>query len=94
MIGAIDSTLRRFTFRITLDYLTPVQSPTAFRAFFGLDAPPEVEEPGLTPGYFAVVRRKAEILGHLQDPEALAGSLRGECEAKPGHRGRIGFRNL
>ena len=48
----------------------------------------------MTPGDFAVVRRKAQILGHLQDPAALAGLLRVECEAKPGHRGKIGFRNL
>ena len=86
--------LRRFTFKIALDYLTPGQSRAAFRAYFGIEAPPEVEElTTLTPGDFAVVRRKAEILGHLQDPEALARLLRGECEAKPGHRGKIGFRN-
>ena len=86
------ATLRRFTFKIALDYLTPVQSKVAFRAYFGTEAPPDIEElANLTPGDFAVVRRKAEILGHLQDPRALAGLLRGECEAKPGHRGRIGF---
>ena len=30
------ATLRRFTFKIALDYLTPGQSQVAFRAFFGL----------------------------------------------------------
>ena len=75
-----------------LDYLTAVQSKAAFRAFFDLEAPPEVEAlVNLTPGDFAVVRRKAEILGHLRDPEGLAGLLRAECEAKPGHRGTLGF---
>ena len=86
------ATLRRFTFKIALDYLTTGQSRTAFGAYFGIEAPPEVEElTTLTPGDFAVVRRKGKILGHLKDPEALAGLLRAECEAKPGHRGRIGF---
>ena len=86
------ATLRRFTFKVALDYLTPVQSKAAFRAFYDLEAPPEVEAlVNLTPGDFAVVRRKAEILGHLRDPEAMARLLRAECAAKPGHRGRIGF---
>ena len=89
------ATLRRFTFKIALDYLTPVQSGAAFRAFFGIEAPQEIEElTTLTPGDFAVVRSKAEILGHLQDPAALAGLLGAECEAKPGHRGRIGFAGM
>ena len=86
------ATLRRFTFKIALDYLTPGQSKAAFHAFFGIEAPPEIEELAtLTPGDFAVVRRKAEVLGHLRDPQSLAELLRSECEAKPGHRGRIGF---
>ena len=86
------ATLRRFTFKVSLDYLTAVQSKAAFRAFFDLEAPPEVEAlVNLTPGDFAVVRRKAEILGHLRDPEGLAGLLRAECEAKPGLRGTLGF---
>ena len=38
-----------------------------------------------------MVRRKAVILGDLQDPEALAELLGVECEAKPGHRSKIGF---
>ncbi len=87
------ATLRRFTFKIALDYLTPVQSKAAFRAYFGIEAPPDVEDlTTLTPGDFAVARRKAEILGHLEDAAALAGLLRAECASKPGHRGRIGFR--
>ena len=86
------ATLRRFTFKIALDYLTSDQAGAAFRAYFESEAPPEIEELStLTPGDFAVVRRKAEILGQLQDPGAIAGLLRSECEAKPGHRGRIGF---
>ena len=65
---------------------------TPFRAYFGIEARPAIGElTTLTPGDFAVARRKAEILGHLQDPRAPTGLLRAECEAKPGHRGRIGL---
>ena len=86
------ATLRRFTFKIALDYLTPDQSQAAFHTYFALEAPPEIGDLStLTPGDFAVVRRKAEILGHLQDAKALAELLRAECEAKPNHSRRMGF---
>ena len=88
------ATLRRFTFKIALDYLTAGQSEAAFRIYFGIEAPAEVENlANLTPGDFAVVRRKAEILGHLEDAKALAQLLAAECEAKPGHRRKIGFQS-
>ena len=88
------ATLRRFTFKIALDYLTPSQSKGAFHTYFGIEAPAEVENlANLTPGDFAVVRRKAEILGHLEDPKALAQLLAAECEAKPDHRRKIGFQS-
>ena len=46
----------------------------------------------LTPGDFAVVRRKAEILGRLQEPDALVAMLHAECDAKPDRPRAIGFR--
>ena len=86
------ATLRRFTFKIALDYLTSDQSQAAFHTYFALEAPPEIGDlSSLTPGDFAVVRRKAEILGHLQDAKALAELLRAECEAKPNHSRKMGF---
>ena len=87
------ATLRRFVFKIALDYLTPEQAATAFRRYFGLAAPaPLASLATLTPGDFAVVRRKAEVLGQLEDPQALIAMLRAECDAKrEGTRG-IGFR--
>ena len=86
------ATLRRFTFKIALDYLIPDQSQAAFRTYFALEAPPEIGDLStLTPGDFAVVHRKAEILGHLQDAKALAELLRSECEAKPERSGKMGF---
>ena len=88
------ATLRRFVFKITLDYLVPEQAATAFRCYFGLAAPvllPSLTT--LTPGDFAVVRRKAEVLRQLEDPQALTAMLCAECDAKrEGMRG-IGFRS-
>ncbi len=87
------ATLRRFDFKITLDYLGPGQATAAFRTFFDLTPPAGITDlASLTPGDFAVVRRKAEILDKLGDPEALAAMLREECEAKPNCPTAIGFR--
>ena len=87
------ATLRRFDFKITLDYLGSRQAMAAFRTFFGLAPPPGITGlASLTPGDFAVVRRKAAILDKLGDPEALATMLREECEAKPNCPTAIGFR--
>ena len=87
------ATLRRFVFKIELDYLAPGQAASAFRGYFGIDAPPEIlEMVTLTPGDFAVVRKKAEILRCLDDPTALGDMLREECDAKPERRRPIGFR--
>ena len=86
------ATLRRFVFKVTLEYLTPAQVVMAFHTLFGL-APPEdtADLTALTPGDFAVVRRKAALLGHLAEPGALAAMLRAECEAKPHRPKAIGF---
>ena len=86
------ATLRRFTFKIALDYLSPEQARVAFRTYFGHEPPAEVASlAALTPGDFAVVRRKAEILDFLSDPCALMGMLHAECEAKPNWSRRVGF---
>ena len=87
------ATLRRFVFKVTLDYLTPVQSEAAFRGYFALTPPAELAALGaLTPGDFAVVRKRAEILGCLDEPASLASMLREECAAKPDQPRPIGFR--
>ena len=87
------ATLRRFTFKAALDYLDPDRACAAFRAYFGMEPPACLRDlAALTPGDFAVVRRKAEILDLLGEPEALAEMLRKECEAKPGTPQVVGFR--
>ena len=84
--------MRRFTFKLTLDYLAPEQAMAAFRHYFALTPPARVADlSNLTPGDCVVVRDRAEVLGLAQDPEALAAMLREECEAKPDRPSRIGF---
>ena len=79
------ATLRRFTFKIALDYLSPEQARAAFHAYFGIEPLSMIDGLAtLTPGDFAVVRRKAEILGCLEEPRVLVGMLGAECKAKPG----------
>ena len=87
------ATLRRFVFKVTLDYLAPEQARAAFRGYFGLEPPAGVAAlTALTPGDFAVVRKQAEVLDCLGEPEALAAMLRAECDAKPDCPRPIGFR--
>lgn len=86
------ATLRRFTFKIALDYLSSKQARAAFRAYFETEPPAEIVGlRNLTPGDFPVVRRKAEILGCLGDAKVLAEMLRAECDVKAGCPQRIGF---
>ena len=83
----------RFDFADWGSYGAPGQADAAFRAYFGLEPPAQLQDlAALTPGDFAVVRRKAEILDVLDEPEELARMLREECEAKPGHPQVVGFR--
>ena len=85
--------LGRFVVKVTLGYLAPDQVEAAFRGYFALAPPAGLSTlTALTPGDFAVVRRKAEILGQLQEPDALAEMLRAECDAKPDRPRVIGFR--
>ena len=88
------ASLRRFTFKVKLGYLTPEQAEQAFRFFFDLEPPAGLSGIRiLTPGDFAVVRRKAEIRGRLDDARALVGMLQRECDAKPDRTATVGFRD-
>jgi len=86
------ASLRRFTFKIRFGFLDKRQVQNAFVLFFGLTAPPRVRSmESLTPGDFAVVRRRATLLGFIADSEALADALFQEMDAKPYVSKRIGF---
>ncbi len=84
-------TLRRFVFKIRLDYLASGQVSAAFRNYFDLPPPQSLALlTTLTPGDFAVVHRKAGVLGLLQDADALAENtecrVRGQAELAKCHR--------
>ena len=86
------ATLRRFTIKVKLDYLTSAMAEVAFRSFFDLAPPTSLSDlAALTPGDFAVVRNRAEILDVLHDAQSLVEMLRAECAAKPDRANPIGF---
>jgi SpoVK/Ycf46/Vps4 family AAA+-type ATPase len=86
------ATLRRFLFKIKFLPMRPDQAREAFRRSFGLEAPRGLEAlEGLAPGDFALVARKARVLGLREAAELLA-MLEAELAAKAGGvRRRIGF---
>jgi SpoVK/Ycf46/Vps4 family AAA+-type ATPase len=86
------ATARRFLFKVRFLPMDEGQIAAAFFKAFGTEAPRSILKlEFLTPGDFAVVARKAEVLGE-RDPKQLALWLEEEVAAKPeGKRARIGF---
>ncbi|MEO8812024.1 MAG: ATP-binding protein [Caulobacteraceae bacterium] len=86
------ATARRFLFKVRFLPMTADQAREAFRRSFGVEAAGGLAAvDGLTPGDFALVMRKAKLLGE-RGPTALAAMLAQEAAAKPGAgRRRIGF---
>lgn len=84
---------RRFLIKARFDWLTPLQVRLAFRRFFGLEPPADAlaSLEGLTPADFALVRRKAELLGSVREVTTLCDLLRCEAQAKNGLRRVVGF---
>ena len=88
------ATLRRFNFKVRFDYLSTERVKLAFKHFFDLTPPEELESmSNLTPGDFEVVKRQAVILGKLRDVGAIVAMLHEEGASKPERVYPIGFRN-
>ena len=86
------ATQRRFTFRVTLGYLSREQVTAAFCGFFGMEAPAAVRElTNLTPGDFQVVRRRAKVMGVLENVTRLREMLSKESQAKADAPKQMGF---
>ena len=86
------ASLRRFLVKMGFDWLTSAQARLAFRRFFGLDAPVALDGlRALAPADFALVRRRAAVMGAEADPVALTRLLAAECEGRVGGRVRVGF---
>ena len=85
--------LRRFTFRAGFMPLTEAQRQHAFRQFFGAEPPRGLKVLDmLTPGDFALVSKRAGLLG-VRNPDELLSELAREHHAKPGARVAVGFKN-
>lgn len=86
------ASLRRFTFKIKFDFMQPDQSARLFKQYFGVEAPATIlKNEILTPGDFANVKRKADIL-NITDAAELYDLVAQECDLKPQKKGnRIGF---
>ena len=89
------ASLRRFSFKVKYDYLTVPQVCQAFKYFLGLKVD-EKEVAGLTkltPGDFALIKNKTEILGKGKDIAALKALLETEQQLKQKQGSpAIGFR--
>ncbi len=89
------ASLRRFSFKVKYDFLTREQVQEAFSYFFGLHITPR-QVAGLdklTPGDFALVKNKAEILGKTSQFDAIREMLETEQKLKHNSYGSgIGFR--
>jgi SpoVK/Ycf46/Vps4 family AAA+-type ATPase len=85
------ATARRFLFKVRFLPMDERQIAAAFRRAFRTDAPGSILKLELlTPGDFAVVACKAEVLGE-RDPARLARWLEEEAAAKPGSKQGMGF---
>ncbi|MBQ6103688.1 MAG: ATP-binding protein [Kiritimatiellae bacterium] len=94
------ATVRRFTFKVSFDYLRDDGKALFFERFFGtpLSARDRAELcaiPDLAPGDFRTVRQSMRYLGGARDAAALLRALREESDAKrlrgPSRDRRIGF---
>lgn len=84
--------LRRMTFKIDFGFLAPRVARGLFEHLFAMPAPAGLDRLGsLTPGDFAVVAKKAAILGLEGDADELCTMLAAECALKGEQRRDIGF---
>jgi len=85
------ATQRRFTFRISFDYLSAHQLPLAWAAHFPCSPPAGLTAlDRLAPGDFANVARRMRALGNA-DPQDILRELTREHAAKMGAARPIGF---
>jgi len=88
------ASLRRFTFSICFETLPISKARACFQHYFGAEAPASMAMmSGLVPADFAVVKRRAEIVGGGDNLEALVSMLGDELHKRgDGNPAKIGFR--
>lgn len=85
------ASLRRFTFKLQFNYLSPEQAKKLFKQYFECEAPREIERNHmLAPGDFACVKAQVDIRG-ITDPSLIYSLLRAETDLKPQSGASIGF---
>lgn len=76
------ASLRRFTFDMKFDFLSPNQAKDLFEKYFGVDAPDDIKHvKGSTPGDYSKVLKKVRILGE-KDPNKILTMIEDEISAK------------
>ena len=92
LINRLDqASLRRFTFKVKYDFMTPEQRSKAFNTFFGFKNISLPDAENLTPADFALVHKKANILGVLNDKKELLKMLMSEQMLKAPPKFKMGF---
>jgi SpoVK/Ycf46/Vps4 family AAA+-type ATPase len=85
------ASLRRFLVKVRFDWLSQPQARLAFHRFFEVAAPPALDSlRTLTPADFALVRRRAELVG-VTAADDLVRLLEAECEGRKEGFLQIGF---
>ena len=85
------ASLRRFTFKVKYDFMTAEQRAKAFETFFGFKDVFLPDAENLTPADFALVHKKATILGVLNDKKELLKMLMSEQTVKAPPKFKLGF---
>ena len=86
------ASLRRFLVKLRFGWMTTAQARSAFRRFFGMDAPDGLDAlRALTPADFALVRRRAALTGELGDAPVLQRLLAAECDGRADACNPVGF---
>ena len=92
LMASLDkASLRRFTFKVAYDYMTPEQSSLAFKHFFNIANVNLSHLNSLAPGDFVVVKQKAQILGLEKNKNELIKMLEQEQQNKVPSHNKIGF---
>lgn len=83
--------LRRFTFKMKFDFMTPAQAARLFERYYKVAAPQRIERNHLlTPGDIACVLKQVKILG-ISDGETIYRMIEDEVKLKPNYSREIGF---
>lgn len=83
--------MRRFSFKLRFDFMTPDQAKKMFKSYFGVKAPDDIRKNhSLAAGDFANVKNQVDILG-ISDPVIIYDMLLDEVKLKDDALNPIGF---